>query len=45
MAAKLLDGKVMAAALEEQLKLRVAALIEKGVTPGLTVSLSDSSPS
>ena len=44
MAAKLLDGKVMAAELEEQLKLRVAALIEKGVTPGLTVILVGDDP-
>ncbi len=44
MPAQLLDGKIMAAELEEQLKLRVAALKEKGLTPGLTVILVGDDP-
>ena len=39
MPAQLLDGKVMAAELEEELKKRGEALKEKGYTPGLTVIL------
>ena len=37
--AKLLDGKIMAAELEEELKKRVEALVQKGCMPGLTVIL------
>ncbi len=44
MAARLLDGKVIAAELEEQLKPRIAALIEKGLTPGLLVILVGDDP-
>ncbi len=44
MTAKLLDGKLMAAELEEQLKIRVEALKAKGVTPGLTVILVGDDP-
>ena len=39
MAAQLLDGKLMAAELEEELKKRVDALRQKGCVPGLTVIL------
>lgn len=39
MAAQLLDGKIMAAKLEEQLKERVSALRSRGLVPGLTVIL------
>ena len=42
--AQLLDGKIMAAELEEQLKNRVEALKEKGLTPGLTVILVGDDP-
>ena len=44
MAAQLLDGKIMAAGLEEQLKQRVASLAEKGIVPGLTVILVGDDP-
>jgi len=44
MSAQLLDGKIMAAELEEQLKIRVEALKEKGVNPGLTVILVGDDP-
>lgn len=44
MAARLLDGKIMAAELEENLKVRVDALKEKGYTPGLTVILVGEDP-
>ena len=44
MQAQLLDGKVMAAELEEELKKRVEALKEKGYTPGLTVILVGDDP-
>lgn len=44
MAAKLLDGKLMAAELEEELKKRVDALIQAGKTPGLTVILVGDDP-
>lgn len=44
MAARLLDGKAMAAGLEEELKLRVTALNEKGITPGLMVILVGEDP-
>lgn len=44
MPAQLLDGKLMAAELEEELKKRVEALKEKGYTPGLTVILVGDDP-
>ena len=44
MAAQILDGKVFAEQLEEQLKLRVASLKAKGVIPGLTVILVGDDP-
>ena len=44
MAAQLLDGKKMAAGLEEELKLRVSALKEKGIIPGLMVILVGEDP-
>lgn len=44
MDATLLDGRVMAAELETELKARVDALISKGVTPGLTVILVGDDP-
>ena len=44
MAAQLLDGKIMAAELEAELKQRVEALAEKGCTPGLTVILVGEDP-
>ena len=40
MPAQLLDGKLMAAELEDELKKRVEALAQKGYTPGLTVILA-----
>lgn len=42
--AVLLDGKAMAAALTDGLRLRVAALKEKGITPGLAVILVGEDP-
>ena len=42
--AQLLDGKIMAAELEEELKLRVDTLKAKGCTPGLTVILVGEDP-
>ena len=44
MAAQLLDGRLMAAQLEEQLKQRVAHLAQKGLVPGLTVILVGEDP-
>ena len=44
MAAQLLDGKLMAAELEEELKTRVDALRQKGCVPGLTVILVGEDP-
>ena len=44
MAAKLLDGKTISAELEEKLKLRVKALANKGIIPGLTVILVGEDP-
>ena len=44
MAAQLLDGRKMAAGLEEELKLRVSALKEKGIIPGLMVILVGEDP-
>ena len=42
--AQLLDGKIMAAAVMEELKIRVNALKEKGVIPGLAVILVGEDP-
>lgn len=44
MSAQLLDGRLMAAELEEELKKRVEALAQKGYTPGLTVILVGDDP-
>lgn len=44
MAAKLLDGKMISAELEEKIKLRVKALANKGIIPGLTVILVGEDP-
>ncbi|MCH5286260.1 MAG: bifunctional methylenetetrahydrofolate dehydrogenase/methenyltetrahydrofolate cyclohydrolase FolD [Christensenellaceae bacterium] len=44
MSAQLLDGKVMSEALRGEIALRVAALKEKGVTPGLAVILVGEDP-
>ena len=44
MSAQLLDGKLMAAELEEKLKKRVEALKIRGVVPGLTVILAGDDP-
>lgn len=44
MSAQLLDGKVMSADLEAELKLRVDAMRAKGQTPGLTVILVGEDP-
>lgn len=44
MAAQLLDGKIMASELEEELKLRVDVLKAQGVQPGLTVILVGDDP-
>jgi len=42
--AQLLDGKIMAAELEAELKERVEQLIKEGTTPGLTVILVGNDP-
>ncbi|MBP3636831.1 MAG: bifunctional 5,10-methylene-tetrahydrofolate dehydrogenase/5,10-methylene-tetrahydrofolate cyclohydrolase, partial [Clostridia bacterium] len=44
MAAQLLDGKVMSDALRAEIAQKVAALKEKGVTPGLAVILVGEDP-
>ncbi len=44
MSAQLLDGKVMSDALRGEIALRVSALKEKGVTPGLAVILVGEDP-
>lgn len=44
MASKLLDGKIMAAEVEAEIKTRVDVLIQKGYTPGLTVILVGDDP-
>lgn len=44
MPAKLLDGKIMAAELEAELKVRVDKLVERGLIPGLTVILVGDDP-
>ena len=42
--AQLLDGKIMAAAVMDELKIRVDALKAKGITPGLAVILVGDDP-
>ena len=44
MAAQILDGKTLAAALRADLKQRVAALVQRGVRPGLAVILAGDDP-
>lgn len=44
MSAQILDGKAMSATLREEIAQRVAALKEKGVTPGLAVILVGDDP-
>lgn len=44
MTAQILDGKATAAAIKSDLTARVAALKEKGVTPGLGTILVGSDP-
>ena len=44
MAARILDGKQFSASLREDIALRVSALKEKGVTPGLAVILAGTDP-
>lgn len=44
MPAKILDGKVMSAAIREQVACRVAALKDRGLTPGLAVILVGNDP-
>ena len=44
MAAKLLDGKLIAAQVEEALTQRIAALAKRGTVPGLTVILVGDDP-
>ena len=44
MAAKILDGKVLSAEIREKVSEKVAALKEKGVTPGLAVILVGNDP-
>ena len=44
MGAQILDGKVMSAELRAEIAQRVAALKERGVTPGLAVILVGNDP-
>jgi len=44
MSAKLLDGKALSAVMREELKSRILALSEQGVTPGLGVLLVGDNP-
>ena len=44
MAAKILDGKILSAEIREKVSEKVAALKEKGVTPGLAVILVGNDP-
>lgn len=44
MAAQLLDGKSLAASIRAELKQRVAALVQRGVRPGLAVVLAGDDP-
>jgi len=44
MAARILDGKSLAAATRAELKHRVDALVQRGVTPGLTVIIAGDDP-
>ena len=42
--AKIIDGKALAQSIKENIALEVAALKEKGVTPGLAVILVGDDP-
>jgi len=42
--AKIIDGKATAAAVRDEVALRVAALVERGITPGLAVVLVGEDP-
>jgi methylenetetrahydrofolate dehydrogenase (NADP+) / methenyltetrahydrofolate cyclohydrolase len=44
MAAKILDGKSLAASIRAELKRQVAALVQRGVQPGLAVILAGEDP-
>jgi methylenetetrahydrofolate dehydrogenase (NADP+)/methenyltetrahydrofolate cyclohydrolase len=44
MAAQILDGKSLAASIRAELKQRVAALVQRGVRPGLAVVLAGDDP-
>ena len=44
MGAQILDGKSLAAAMRDDLKQRVAALVQRGVRPGLAVILAGDDP-
>ncbi len=44
MAARILDGKSLAAATRARLKQQVEALVQRGVTPGLTVIIAGDDP-
>ena len=44
MAAQILDGKSLAAAMRAELKQRVDALVQRGVRPGLAVVLAGDDP-
>jgi methylenetetrahydrofolate dehydrogenase (NADP+)/methenyltetrahydrofolate cyclohydrolase len=44
MAAQILDGKTLAAAMRADLKQRVASLVQRGVRPGLAVILAGDDP-
>jgi methylenetetrahydrofolate dehydrogenase (NADP+) / methenyltetrahydrofolate cyclohydrolase len=44
MAAKILDGKSLAASIRSELKRQVAALVQRGVQPGLAVVLAGDDP-
>jgi len=44
MAARILDGKSLAASTRAELKHRVDALVQRGVTPGLTVIIAGDDP-
>jgi len=44
MTARILDGKLVAAAVREEVRVRVARLAERGITPGLAVVLVGGDP-
>ena len=44
MSAKIIDGKAMSDAIKDKIALRVRALAEKNITPGLAVVLVGSDP-